>query len=642
MSAAIDAAFRPGGPLAGAVREFSARAEQREMAAAVGEAIAERGVLVCEAGTGTGKTFAYLVPALLSGRRVILSTGTRNLQDQLFNRDLPLVRAALGVEARVALLKGRSNYLCRERLDRNLREPGLLLEEAQAELAAVSAWAPRTASGDIAGCTGVPEISPIWTALTSTTDSCSGRECAFYEECHVMEARRRAAAADIVVVNHHLLLADMSLREEGFAEVLPSADAIVFDEAHQVPDLAARFFGRSVTGRQLTDLARDLASLQRGQAPDEAVLAEAGLALERLARELRLALGETAERAEWQDLPARERAAADLQALGEVLEALTPALEALAEQTQPAQMLLRRAAALETRLQAFLDAADEEAVRWVETQRAGFALHCTPIDVAAPFQERLAEYQCAQVYTSATLAVGESFEYFCGRLGIEGARTERWDSPFAFERQSLLYLPGLPVQPGEAGYTRRLCEAALPVLEASGGRAFFLFTSHRALREASEHLAEHLPFPILVQGEAPRAELIDRFRSTRGAVLLGSASFWEGVDVRGEALSCVIIDKLPFAVPSAPVLRARARRLEAAGGNAFRELQLPEAVLALKQGIGRLLRDEQDRGVVMIGDPRIRSRPYGRVFLASLPPMPVTGDIQAVRAFFGAASGGSQ
>ncbi len=627
-------AFAADGPLAAAVAHYHPRAQQVEMADAVADAIGEREVLVCEAGTGTGKTFAYLVPVLLSGRRTIISTGTRHLQDQLFNRDLPLVRDALRAEASVALLKGRGNYLCLERLDRSQREPEDLFAGADAQLARVVQWAPRTASGDIASCAGVPENSLLWAQLTSTAENCSGRECAFYEQCHVMEARRRAAAADIVVVNHHLLLADMNLREDGFAEVLPAADTIIFDEAHQLPDLAARFFGHSISSRQLGDFARDLAAIEREEPDAPAGLTASGTEIERLAESIRRRLAGAGERMDWEALAQRGEISDWLLSLNEVLGDLAPSLESLGEEAQKAQQVLRRGYALQERVQRFVEDDSEDAVRWLEAGRASFALHRTPIDVSGLFQARMAAYDAAQVYTSATLAVGDSFDYFRARLGIDRARAERWESPFDFTRQSRLFLPGLRVQPNDSQYTRAVCEAAVPVLASSRGRAFMLFTSHRALREASELMARLTRWPLLIQGDAPRAALIDRFRETAGAVLLGTASFWEGVDVRGEALSLVIIDKLPFQAPNEPVLKARVRRIEQQGGNAFRELQLPEAVITLKQGVGRLLRDENDRGVVMIADPRLRGKPYGRVFLASIPPMPVTTELDEVARFF--------
>ncbi len=623
-----------GGPVARLVPGFEPRPQQQAMAAAVAAAIDAGATLVCEAGTGTGKTFAYLVPALTCGRRVIISTGTRTLQDQLYHRDLPLVRRALGAGVTLALLKGRANYLCRERLGAALTGALPLADGYAADLERVRAWSARTRSGDVAELDAVAEGSAVWPAVTSTADNCLGTECTSWNECFVVQARRDAAAADVVVVNHHLFLADMTLREEGFGEVLPSAEVVVFDEAHQLPDLATRFFGASISSRQLGELARDVTAARRAEAADAHALDRHAAALEHALGILLARLGGAERRADWREFAADARLAQALEALAEGLAALAAALEVCAERGPALAGAARRALQFDARLQLFRDPDPAPAVRWLETQRRAFTLHRTPLDVAQAYRNRVAHYPCAFVYTSATLAVGDDFSWFVRRLGLEAAHTQRWTSPYDFRRQALLYLPALPCEPRDPHYTRAVCDAAVPVLEASRGRAFVLFTSHRALREAAALLAARVGFPLLVQGEAPRAELLERFRDTAHAVLLGTASFWEGVDVRGEALSCVIIDKLPFASPDDPMLRARAEQLRREGGNPFRDQQLPEAVLALKQGVGRLIRDSRDRGVLVLCDPRLRTRGYGRVFIAGLPPMTVSADIDDVRRFF--------
>lgn len=632
MSRSPADALGPQGPFRALLPGFTPRAQQQEMAEAVADALKCFGALVCEAGTGTGKTFAYLVPALLSGRKIIISTGTRNLQDQLFHKDLPVVRRALGVSASVALLKGRSNYLCRYRLDQALAE-GRRGPAAAHQLQAVAGWAGRTRCGDIAELSELPEDADLWPRVTSTADNCLGQDCPSFGECFVVKARREAAAADVVVANHHLFMADMALRDEGFGEVLPGAEAVIFDEAHQLHDVAAQFFGLAVTGRQLLDLARDLKAAQLAEAGDMPGLRDRADDLEQALRVMRLALGEGRPRGVW---PPGEAAAAALAALEGSLDALAGALEPAAERGRELENCLRRGQSLAGRLQQFAGSEDEDQVRWFETQGRGFALRATPMDVAAAFQARRRAYRCAWVFTSATLAVGESFDYFLHRLGLEEAESRRWDSPFDYSRQSLLYLPPLDLDPGAPGYTRAVVETALPVLQASRGRAFLLFTSHRALNEAEGLLRDRLDYPLLVQGQAPRGILLESFRATPHAVLLGTSSFWEGVDVRGEALSCVIIDKLPFASPDDPLLRARCEALRRAGMNPFRDYQLPEAVLTLKQGAGRLIRDEADRGVLMICDPRLGSRSYGRRFLEALPPMPRTRNLEEVVVFFAA------
>ncbi|MGE0383718.1 MAG: ATP-dependent DNA helicase [Gammaproteobacteria bacterium] len=628
--------FAADGPLAALVEGFRPRAQQIEMAQAVAEAIAERGMLVCEAGTGTGKTFAYLTAALQSGLRVVVSTGTRTLQDQLFHRDLPLVRRALGIGVRVALLKGRSNYLCLHRLEL-CETPGALFEEPGADLAQVRQWSARTGGGDIAELATVPENAPIWAQVTSTADNCLGTQCPRYDDCFVMHARRDAVAADVVVVNHHLFFADLTLREEGVGELIPSADVVIFDEAHQLADLASEFFGVSVSSRQLLDLARDAVAAHAAEAGDMPELVRRAVDLEGAVRDAAARLGVQERRVQW-ELAAREPGLAPaLAALADRSRALAEALDALAERGVQLANVARRAADFSARLTQFHDdgeAGGAPVVRWLATQKRAFGLHVTPVDVAGMFRGRLDRYPAAFVFTSATLAVGEDFSLFTERLGLAGATTRRWESPYDMRRQALLYVPDHRLEPSAPGYTQAVCEVAEQVLAASRGRAFVLFTSHRALREAAGRLSRTLAYPVLVQGDAPRGEMLERFRRTPNAVLLGTGSFWEGVDVRGEALSCVVIDKLPFAAPDDPILKARSERLRSEGGNPFSDLQLPEAVIALKQGMGRLIRDETDRGVLVICDTRLVERSYGKVFLRGLPPMTLTRDIDDVRAFF--------
>ena len=646
---AARAALGADGALARALPGFRVRAAQLAMAEAVAEALASEGTLVVEAGTGTGKTFAYLVPALLSGRKVVLSTGTRNLQDQLHRDDLPRVREALGAGVRVALLKGRANYLCLHRLERARGEAATVKRVGVLER--VARWAAGTRTGDIAACPGVAEDDPVWSRVTSTAESCLGAECAHFDACFVMRARRAAQEADLVVVNHHLLLADVALRRAGHGELLPEADAYVLDEAHQLPSVATRFFGTVVTARQLQELARDVRQEQLAEAPEMPALRAEADALEQALRRLRLALEALPERGPWP--PARQGAAAREAAagVGTALGALGAALEAVAERGPGLAACARRTLAhgaawgsLTAEEGGEGEAAEEEgggeaaAVRWYERVGAGFSFHATPLDVAPVMRAWRAERRRAWVFTSATLAVGERFDHFLERMGLaeEETRTLRLESPFDYAANALLYLPpGMP-DPNRPDYTDAVVRAALPVLEASRGRAFLLFTSHRALRLAARALEGRVPWPLLVQGDAPRAQLLERFRAAGDAVLLGTASFWEGVDVRGPALACVIIDRLPFAAPDDPVLQARAARLAEAGESAFLRILLPEAVLALKQGAGRLIRDEADRGVLVVCDPRLEGRGYGRAFLESLPPMPRTRDLGAVQRFFAA------
>ncbi len=629
----VGAIFDRDGLLARRIPGFNYRPQQQAMARAVAGALGQRGVLICEAGTGTGKTFAYLVPALLSGRKVIVSTGTRNLQDQLYHRDLPRIRQVLGSRVKTALLKGRANYLCRHRFDSLLGEGRRLAPQHYAHLELIRRWSARTRSGDVAEL-DLAEDSPLWPWVTSNTDNCLGQDCPAWEGCFLVEARRRAQEADLVVINHHLLCADLALKEEGFGEVLPGADCFLVDEAHQLPEVASGFFGETLGSRQLLDLVRDteIEYLSEGGALPE--VPERARSLRKAVQDLRLCLGEEPRRGPWQALAAIPALEDALAGVHSGLAALAEGLEALAGQGKGLESCRDRCALAAERLERLCDGDAGEAVRWFEVQGQGFRLHRTPLEIAGIFSAHMARHPAAWIFTSATLAVGEHFEHFAQQLGIEAPETHRWDSPFDYPSQALLFLPeGLP-DPADPAYNPAVARLALELVGYSRGRAFLLYTSHRALQEAARSLRERIPYPLLVQGDAPRGELLERFRRLGNAVLLGTASFWEGVDVVGEALSCVVIDKLPFASPGDPVLQARIDALRQRGGNPFRDFQLPQAVIALKQGAGRLIRDPGDRGVLVVCDPRILSRSYGAVFLDSLPPMPRTRNLAAVRRFF--------
>ncbi len=610
------------------------------MAQAILEAIERNGVLVAEAGTGTGKTFAYLVPALLAGGKVIVSTGTKTLQDQLFDRDLPAVREALASGATTALLKGRANYVCLYRLERAAKEARLASREEAAQLRRIERFAALSASGDRADLAEVAEDAPVWIHATSTRENCLGQECPNYKDCFVMRARRNALAADVVVVNHHLFFADVVLRDEGVAELLPACNTLVFDEAHQLPETARLFFGATVSTAQMIELARDARIELRAAGGASPELERLAGKLDKAARDLRLALGNEGARLGWAQASRLQGFGAAVAALESALAALAEPLAEQAERSEGLASCARRAAETRAVLARMHggDAANE--VRWVETFSQSAQLHLTPLSSAELFRRQMSDHPRAWIFTSATLAVGEDFGHFKHELGVEQADARRWESPFEFARQALLYVPkGLPADPNDPAFTAAVVDAAYPVLRASGGRAFLLFTSLRALRRAHETLAARFerdacPFPLLVQGTGSRSELLARFRALGNAVLLGSQSFWEGVDVRGEALSLVVIDKLPFAPPDDPVLSARIEAVRAQGGNAFTALQLPQAILQLKQGAGRLIRDETDRGVLMLCDPRLYSRPYGRLVRASLPPMKQTRELAEVEAFF--------
>ena len=609
------------------------------MAAAVGQAIETNGVLIAEAGTGTGKTFAYLVPALSKGGKVIISTGTKTLQDQLFNRDIPMVRNALQAPVTVALLKGRANYVCHYHLERAKNDGRFLNRDDVVYLARIESYAKTSKTGDRGGLGEVPEDATVWPQVTSTRESCLGGDCPNYKDCFVMEARKQAMEADVVVVNHHLFFADVVLRDEGVAELLPACNTVIFDEAHQLPETASLFFGESVSSSQLIELARDTRIEAATSAKDNAALPEAASALEKSARDLRLQLREESGRQPYSAARDNPAFAAALGTAVTRLNALTAILESQADRSEGLQNCWTRGMDLLAGLARWEEEDDRAWVRWIEIFGASVHLNATPLSIADIFHRQISGNPRAWIFTSATLSVQGDFSHYQREMGLTAASTAFWESPFDYEHQALLYVPeGLP-EPNAEGYTRKAVEAALPVIEAAQGRTFFLFTSLRAMREARELMETGMKklgmeYPLLMQGEGSRTELLERFRKLGNAVLLGSQSFWEGVDVRGEALSLVIIDRLPFAPPDDPVLAARIEMINAEGRNAFMEYQLPRAVITLKQGAGRLIRDESDRGVLMICDPRLITKHYGKRIWRSLPPMRRTREQADVLNFY--------
>ncbi|MGN4076542.1 ATP-dependent DNA helicase [Burkholderia gladioli] len=622
--------------------------------------------LIVEAGTGTGKTYAYLVPAMLWGGKVIVSTGTKHLQDQLFQRDIPTVRDALAVPVTIAMLKGRSNYLCHYYLQRTADNGRLPTRQDTAYLQEIVRFAKLTRSGDKAELASVPETAPVWSMVTSTRDNCLGQDCPHYKECFVMQARREAQQADVVVVNHHLFFADIMLRDTGMAELLPSANTIIFDEAHQLPETATLFFGETLSTTQMLELARDTVVEGLAHARDAVEWVKLGAALERAARDVRLAFADGGVvRVSLAQLGEDHPLFAALDDVDAALDALASALAGQAERAESLGACLRRARELQGILAGWVapDAAaasaaktvkvaaaggeaaeakrddPDEKVRWVEVFSQTVQLHETPLSVAPIFAKQRAGVPRAWIFTSATLSVRGDFTHYAAQMGLSSRRSMTLPSPFDYPAQGLLYVPRDLPQPSSPMFTDAVFDAALPAIEASGGGVFMLCTTLRAVDRIASKLRETIEargwnMPLLVQGDASRTELLDRFRAYGNAILVGSQSFWEGVDVRGDALSLVVIDKLPFAPPDDPVLAARLDALTKKGLSPFAVHQLPQAVITLKQGAGRLIRAETDRGVLMICDTRLVDKPYGRRIWQSLPPFKRTREIDVVREFF--------
>jgi ATP-dependent DNA helicase DinG len=651
----VAAAFAPGGALARALPGFEPRPAQFEMAAAVSAVFADGGTLLAEAGTGTGKTLAYLVPAIISRQRVLVSTGTKNLQEQIFFKDLPVLRESLGVPFTSTYMKGRSNYLCLHRFDALRDSVASAGGEGFARAAgsafhveAIAAWARETETGDRAEIEDLPEDLPFWGDIAATTENCVGADCPRYQDCFVVRMRQRAAQSDLVIVNHHLLCADAAVRQSAFGEVIPSCRFAIVDEAHQLEEVATQYFGLSVSNYRLDDLVRDaVRAVGAAGMADRSRSAEIAGDADRIASAARLFF--TALQMLRHELPGTTGAGdnrvrvrgAQLTRLVDEGGSLSSALEALEADIALARdipedlvALARRSADLRSEMQFLLRADDPGFVYYLEVRGRGVFLRAAPIDVSSIVQELLFDRFQGAVLTSATLTVDGSFDYVRGRLGVRRAAEIRLDSEFDYRRQSILYLPRNMPDPRSPQFVAAAAGEVIEILTRTHGRAFVLFTSYTNLREVQRILVSELDYPIFVQGSAPRSALLRDFKGTPNAVLLATSSFWQGVDVVGDALSCVIIDKLPFASPGDPITAARMEAISAEGRSAFGEYQVPLAILALKQGLGRLLRHRQDRGVLAILDPRLRNMAYGRRFLASLPPAPVTHRLADVAQFF--------
>ncbi|TYG33383.1 ATP-dependent DNA helicase [Lonepinella koalarum] len=622
--------FSETGALSQQINGFRPRREQLDMATAVEKTIKNRTALVVEAGTGTGKTFAYLAPALLAKKKTIISTGSKNLQDQLFKRDLPAIKQALNYTGKIALLKGRANYLCLERLEQ-VKYMGLVGDKSiLVDLSKVQKWQLATKTGDLSECSTLAEDSPILPQLVSTTDSCLGTDCPHYGDCYVALARKKALAADLVVVNHHLFCADMAVKESGFAELIPDAEVIIFDEAHQLPDIASHYFGQSLTSRQLFDLCKDLQIVYRTEVKDMQQLGVASDHLQKMVQDFRLLLGEGNQRGNWRDVLRQTAVQKGLEILQEKLDFTAEVVKLALGRSQTLDSIYDRLNAVKKQLTRLADTSITGYCYWYETFNRQFGLHITPLTVADKFGEQMANQKAAWIFTSATLEVGGSFQHFCQRLGIQDADQKVLQSPFNYPEQALLCVPRFLPSSNQKHTLPQLAEMLLPVIEANQGRCFMLCTSYFMMKGLAEYFRANSSLSILLQGEMSKAKLLDYFIHEPHSVLVATSSFWEGVDVRGDALSLVIIDKLPFTSPDEPLLKARIEDCKLQGGEPFNDLQIPEAVIALKQGVGRLIRDVTDRGAVIICDNRLVNRPYGETFLKSLPNAKRTRDLGKV------------
>lgn len=622
----VNDAFSKEGALAKAISGFSPRQAQTDMAIDVAKAINHKSSLIVEAGTGTGKTFAYLIPAFLSlntkqPKKIVVSTGTKNLQEQLFHKDIPLIKKTLKSNARVALLKGRANYLCKYRLSQYLDSRGQLDAQMLQDLVKVKNWATTTQTGDIGELVQVSEDSSIFPFVTSTLDNCLARDCPDYEACHLVQARQEAGDADIIVVNHHLFFADMALKDTGFGELIPKAQVMIFDEAHQIGDIASEYFGEAFSTRQLMDLCTDVLQVYRSSLSDVKQLASAAEKLQKTCQEFRLLFNYDPERGNWREKYKQAQFQQKFAYLKSDLDFLYQVIKLCVSRNEAIDNCFDRAVNLLTQYQIMENVEAFGISFWYETTPRNVVLHQTPLTVSDKFSQVVKDSGAGWIFTSATLAVDNSFTHFSQHLGLVNAKQLLLDSPFDYKIQSQLVVPRYLPQATDKNRALKLAELAQPLIRASKGACFMLFTSYRVMHQVAEILSETIKNPLLVQGQMAKRKLLEQFINDDNAVLLATASFWEGIDVRGDKLTCVIIDKLPFASPDDPLLQARCEDVRRQGGEPFNEIQLPQAVIALKQGVGRLIRDVNDKGVLVICDDRLVNKAYGQTFLKSLPDM---------------------
>lgn len=639
----VEHAFSENGALASAISGFSPRQAQTDMAIEVANSIKNKSSLIVEAGTGTGKTFAYLIPALIANKeaaakeepqkKIIVSTGTKNLQEQLFHKDLPLIKKSLATKAQVALLKGRANYLCIYRLDQYKESRGQLDAESLADFVKVREWANVTHTGDTGELVNVIENSPVFPFVTSTVDNCLAKDCPNIEDCYLVKARQKAIDADLVVVNHHLFFADMALKDSGFGELIPKADIMIFDEAHQIADIASEYFGEAFSTRQLLDLCTDVIQVYKTSLTDVKQLGKAAEKLLKTSQEFRLLFNYDPERGNWREKHHQQCFGQAFASLKVDLDFLYQVIKLCVSRNEAIDHCFERAVNLLAQYDIMLDVDALGMSFWYETTPRHVVLHKTPLSVADKFSEYVKESGAGWIFTSATLAVDGKFEHFAQHLGLTSANHLLLESPFDYEQQSQLVVPRYLPEANDKSRANALANIALPLIEASQGACFMLFTSYRVMHQVAELLSEQIENPLLVQGQMGKRKLLEEFIEQKHAVLLATASFWEGIDVRGSSLTCVIIDKLPFASPDDPLLQARSEDVKRRGGEPFSQIQLPQAVIALKQGVGRLIRDVSDQGVLVICDNRLVNKPYGEVFLNSLPAMKRTRNIEQAATF---------
>lgn len=600
------------------IPDFEVRASQRDMAVESARIFEEKGCLLAEAGTGTGKTFAYLIPALLSGKKVIISTATKNLQEQLLAKDLPLIKKLTGFQGSIKLLKGRDNYLCPQRLEiAETTEQNT--KSVWNKLSLIHDWMDETRFGDKAELKSLDENDPLWSKVCARLEFCQANGCHAESDCFYPKVKQQAVEADVLVVNHHLFCADLALRENGFGDLLPEADIYIFDEAHQLPDIAAQFLGFSLSRGQFDELARDIRNAVLQESAESVEIIDSVKNFELQVQDFNKTLGKWEKRWNWEAFSASQKSMQALQSTLDEVQHLNESLKPLADRGKSLAAVQKRASDMAGQLKRWLGAQTENEVRWVDSTQARFRLNFTPMSVAEPFNKQRDLLGGAWLFTSATISVNGQFDYFSKRLGLEESESQQWESPFDYLQQGLIYHPvGLP-DPKSADYIKICLRAIWPLLQAGQGSAFLLFTSHRALLEAKDILSQHWHGQLFAQGDAPKSELLTQFRKADRAILLGTSSFWEGVDVKGDDLKLVMIDRIPFIPPDDPVVQARENALKKQGLNAFFAFQIPEAVIALKQGSGRLIRSTEDKGVLVICDPRIMTKSYGKIIINSLP-----------------------